>query len=408
MSEKEDKIATFRFGVIFPLVSTPLKRGEMERIIGEICSREYDIPYSSRTTLSRGTVINWMYRYKNTRELSSLYPKVRNDKGKSKALNDDKALEIVARHNKDKEVPITTILKMMEEEGLCDSPLSRSAAYRLIKESDKRTINTGEKDRRRFQMDNANDMWHLDAMVLSSPLVINDDDKKKYKAKIFALLDDKTRYVVQIRAYLGERAEDLMDLLWRAFNKMGLPKKIFTDNGSAMRDTRIATGLAELEVQYSFARPYQPQGKAKLERFWRTLRMQFVPTLPSLLSLSELNERLNQYVMDYNTRYHTGLEGIPSELYFNEVKSVRPAPLNMPLHFRICVTRRVSQARTISLNNKLYEVPLGYGGKKIELRYSTLDDVEAFFCGESIGKIKEVDLSHNAEARRYGSKEKDE
>ena len=67
-----------------------------------------------------------------------------------------------------------------------------------------------------------------------------------------------------------------MDCMWKAFSKRGLPRKIYTDNGSAMKDICLAMVLAELEVGLSFAKPYSPQGKAKLERFWRTIRMPFL------------------------------------------------------------------------------------------------------------------------------------
>lgn len=59
-----------------------------------------------------------------------------------------------------------------------------------------------------------------------------------------------------------------------------------------MRDTRLKMGLADLEVQLSYSAAYRPQGK-KIERFWRTLRMQFLPTLPpeGEFTLYELNRR---------------------------------------------------------------------------------------------------------------------
>ena len=73
---------------------------------------------------------------------------------------------------------------------------------------------------------------------------------------------------------------NLLDCMWKAFIRRGLPVRIFTDNGSAMRDNRLQLGLADLDVQLTYSTAYRPQGKAKIERFWRTLRMQFLPTLP--------------------------------------------------------------------------------------------------------------------------------
>ena len=96
----------------------------------------------------------------------------------------------------------------------------------------------------------------------------------------------------------------------------------------------------------------------------------------------------------------------PMERYMGEVLAVRPAPVDMPKHFRARVERTVSAARTVSLGNRLYEVPLGYAKKRLELRYFSLDAVEAFHDGESIGYIEEVNLTGNA--RNYRGRQEEE
>lgn len=201
--------------------------------------------------------------------------------------------------------------------------------------------------------------------------------------------------------------ENLLDCMWKAFNRRGLPVRIFTDNGSAMRDNRLQLGLADLEVQLTYSTAYRPQGKAKIERFWRTLRMQFLPTLPpeGEFTLHELNRRLGEYVETYNRRFHSGIGMSPMERYMGEVMAVRPAPMDMPKHFRFRTERTVSAARTVSLENRLYEVPLGYARKRLELRYFSLDSVEAYYNGESIGQISEVNLTANSRTFRGPRKE---
>ena len=61
--------------------------------------------------------------------------------------------------------------------------------------------------------------------------------------------------------------------------------------------------------------------------------------------------------------------------------------------------------RTVSLENRLYEVPLGYARKRLELRYFSLDSVEAYYNGESIGQISEVNLTANSRTFRGPRKE---
>jgi transposase InsO family protein len=64
----------------------------------------------------------------------------------------------------------------------------------------------------------------------------------------------------------------------------------YVDNGASFRAHRLQLGCAALEVGLSYARPYRPQGKGKIERFFRTVRMQFVPELDEGMSLEKINE----------------------------------------------------------------------------------------------------------------------
>jgi hypothetical protein len=66
-----------------------------------------------------------------------------------------------------------------------------------------------------------------------------------------------------------------------------------------------------------------------------------------------------------------------------------------------------SLARTVSLGGRLYEVPMGYGGRKIELRYSDTSGIEAFHEGRSIGFLRPVDLVANSNAHRGGKEVRD-
>lgn len=129
--------------------------------------------------------------------------------------------------------------------------------------------------------------------------------------------------------------------------------------------------------------------------------MQFLPTLGEApLELYELNRRWQKYMEEYNTRFHSGIGMSPIQCYLNEVEAVRPAPQDLPRLFRSREIRTVSKARTVSLNSVLLEVPLGYTGRKIELRFTSMDEVEAFYDGTSLGILKPVDLHANSRAHR--------
>jgi hypothetical protein len=250
-------------------------------------------------------------------------------------------------------------------------------------------------------MEYVNQVWYLDAMVGPKVYVGQGRERKLATSKLFALLDDKSRLVTYARFYRDETSDSLLDCLWGGFNARGLPRQCHTDNGAAMRDERIKLGCAALEVNFTHARPYTPTGKAKIERFFSTVRMQFLPTLgDEPLELYELNKRWVAYLEEYNDRHHSGIGMSPLQCYLSEVQAVRPAPPDLPRLFRKREIRTVSKARTVSLDSVLLEVPLGYSGRKIELRYNTTSDVEAFYEGVGIGMLKPVDYQANSRAHR--------
>jgi len=399
---KKEEIALFRFGVIFPLLDPKRPKGSFMRTVKEISGKEYDIPYSTKRYISEGTVKLWYSKYNKDKRIESLMPQDRKDKGKPRSFDFEAADELIKRKRENPDVPLTTLVKMIGEE---DSSMNMKlhSAYRLIANWNRSNLNPQERNQRRFEMESCNDCWMLDAMTGPKVMVIEGNSRKLVTAHCFAFMDDKSRLITHAEFYLNEKAESLLDCMWKAFNKRGLPIRIYTDNGAAMRDFRLKYGLASLEVQLTYATAYHPQSKAKLERFWRTMRMQFLPTVPQELSLYDLNKALDSWVNAYNSRYHSAIDMSPVERYIDDIEAVRPAPSNLPVHFRFRETRVVSEARTISFNKKFYEVPLGYAGKEIELRYFSPDSqIEGFFNSESLGILKPADFVHNSRVYRGG------
>ncbi|HKL57055.1 MAG TPA: DDE-type integrase/transposase/recombinase, partial [Sphaerochaeta sp.] len=286
--------------------------------------------------------------------------------------------------------------------------ISMSAIYRVFKDYDKEKKARKSKDMRRFQMENCNDVWMLDAMVGPKVTVVEDGKEKTITAMLWAFIDDKSRLITHGEFYRDQKAESLLCCLWEAMSKRGLPRKIFTDNGSAMKDNRLRLGCADLEISLSYAKIYTPTSKAKIERFFSTVRMQFLPLVEGIiLSLRELNAHWVLWLKEYNSRYHSGIGSSPLDCYMDNIKAVRPAPSDMSRYFRARLERKVSAARTIRFNNKYYQVPLGYANLTIEIRFFTPEgQIEAFYNGKSIGFIEEVDFIANGNAHRQSREDK--
>jgi transposase InsO family protein len=140
------------------------------------------------------------------------------------------------------------------------------------------------------------------------------DGTRLRKTYLIAFLDDATRLVPHAAFALSEGAVAYLTMLEQAVRKRGIPKRLYVDNGAAFRSKHLALVCAKLGIALIHARPYSPQGKGKMERWFRTTRMQFLPTLadPARMTLEELNRALagwveGEYHHPYRQAYRRGL-----------------------------------------------------------------------------------------------------
>jgi putative transposase len=281
-----------------------------------------------------------------------------------------------------------------------DEELNPTTCYRFLNSVD--TEPTGEQnaDRRRFEAEYPNAIWQCD--VLHGPLVRVEDGSLK-KAYLFGIMDDHSRLVVHAQFYLNETVDSLRDCLKQAIQKRGVPQKFYVDNGACYRSEALENTCAWIGTALVHSRPYIPQGRGKIERFFRTVRESFLKLHENtVFTLAKLNEEFSSWLDEYHNRIHSSLGTTPLEKFTADMSSIRPAPANLVDHFRECETRLVRRDRTVQLNSHLFEVPQGLIGKKVDLRYHADNPqlVEVFFQNYSHGFAKTVDVHVNARVGR--------
>lgn len=398
--EKKEKVAVFRFGVIFPLVECRVheKWGEKSQILRELVSREWEIPYSDRNYISKATILGWHRRYlEGGRKIEALYPGDRGDKGRIRSL-DSEAIDILLQLRKEHpKVSVPRLIEMAQMKGAFPpgKDISLPTVYRLFK---KYKVDTARKkeDMRKFEVQLPNDLWQSDCM--HGPRILYEEKPKK--CYLFAIIDDHSRLIPHGQFYLAENVENYLNCLWTAMRKRGLPRKLYVDNGPSFRAHRLQLGCASLEVGLSFAKPYRPQGKGKIERFFRTVRSQFLPELPDELTLEEINKRFSDYLEGYHNRKHGGTGQEPILRYLKGADFLRAAPDNLPKHFRTREVRKVNNDRTVKLNGRLFEAPLGLIGLQVVLRYENYDRVEVYLDDESKGFLTPLTAQGNSRIHR--------
>lgn len=138
--EQKEKVAVFRFGVIFPLVECNVHDywGEKARILRELVSREWEIPFSNRNYISKATILGWLRRYEQGgRKIEALYPDDRGDKGRIRSIDDQTIDALVSLRKKNPKVSVPRLIEIARSEGLIttDKEVSTATVYRLMKKT---------------------------------------------------------------------------------------------------------------------------------------------------------------------------------------------------------------------------------------------------------------------------------
>ncbi len=370
--KEPDPVALFRLSVLGPLISRPqLSRGELQALLRELASREYEIPGSRRRTIAEKTLQEWYYRYRR-RGLEGLFPRRRCDQGSTKLLAVVQERLLAAKQENPRR-SIRVLRQMLEREGLVPrGTLSRSAIHRFLRQhgvSRPPGASSVLPERRSFLAERAGDIWYGD--VLHGPRVLLDGRRRK--SYLVSLMDDASRLITHSAFCLSEGALEIEGVLKQAVLKRGLCRKLIVDNGAAYRASSLQGICARLGIQLIYCRPYAPQGKGKLERYHRTLRNQFLSELGGTpLELQELNARLWAWVETvYHKSPHGGLwERTPLERYQEDLAHVRllgPLAARLDAIFYHRVPRLVRSDGTVSYAGRFFEVPYELAGKTVQL-----------------------------------------
>ena len=402
MESKADKTALFRYGLVAPLILEPLPRGELVRRAREIAERQYEIPGSKRISVSAETLLKWARRYRHG-GFAALAPKPRQDRGQSRSITPQLA-ELIERLKR--ENPHRTGTALLRElalgSGSDSSPISPSTMYRFLQVrglTARQLLATP--GRKKFEAEFSNQIWQSD--LLFGPY-IQRPGGGRMQALLFAVLDDASRLIPHAQFYDHQGLDAFLDCLRHAVARRGLPTKLYVDNGKVFRSEQLARLAASLGILVSHTPPYQPEGRGKIERFFRTVREQFLANLdPHLwLTLEELNERLWIWIEQvYHRSEHASLGTTPLARWQRDIDRVRQLRPDTDLRslFFHRLDRHVRRDSTFMLQGCFYEAPSHLAGETIEVRFDPRDlaQVEIHFQGQSLGWARAVDPVVNAQ-----------
>jgi transposase InsO family protein len=369
-------VALFRYGLIADLAQLPPGSPGLYARLREKAAAEHTIPGTTRTRVAAETIRDWLKRYRRG-GFDALMPKPRADRGRSRAIPEPVAERLCTLKEQHPALSVRRLIRQARASGLVppELPLPRSTVHRLLAGAglmDKTPGQPTAADRRRFAFAAACELWMSDVMHGPTVLV---GERTRRKTYLIAFLDDATRLVPYCAFTLSENTQAFLPVFKQALLRRGLPARLYVDNGANFRSHHLALVCAKLGIALIHARPYQPQGKGKLERWFRTARAQLLGGLSSAdtASLEALNRKLWAWVEgEYHHTPHRGLDGqTPLERWALSAADVRyPEPgLDLDELFLFETKRRVQKDRTVSLNGVVYEVDAALVGETVTLRF---------------------------------------
>ncbi len=375
-TDRRQAVALFRYGVIAELLHLPPGGKGLYKHLAERAARAYTIPGSTRTRVAAETLRDWLQAYRRG-GFEALLPKPRADRGQARALPAAVVEALLSAKEANPKLSVQLVIRAARQspEVPADLPLPPSTVHRLLARHGlmrRPQEDPGERDRRRFAFAQAGELWMSDVMHGPSVAV---DGRTRRKSYLIAFIDDATRLVPHAAFALSENTATFLPVLRQGIEKRGLPQRLYVDNGANYRSQHLALVCAKLSIALIHARPYHPQGKGKIERWFKTVRAQLLTRLrpEDTASLTALNRRLAAWIEgEYHHTPHRGLGGLtPLEQWAQTGAGVRfPEPtLDLTELFLFEAKRKVQKDRTVSLHGVVYEVDAALVGETVTLRF---------------------------------------
>jgi transposase InsO family protein len=341
------------------------------------------------------TIQTWYSRYQK-HGLTVMENKPRSDKGKVRKVVLEDVEEAIRKilpkvHGN---TPARALLyRLCIEEGLLNrAHIAPNTFSRIVKQYEllKPEAQCSNKIRLAFAKAHANEMWQAD--TLYGPFVRHEGSP--VQTRLIAFLDDASRVCCHGQFFLAENVDTLIESLRAAFYKRGVPAALYVDNGSIYTSKEIIQICARLGCLLHHTPLRDGAAKGKIERFFRTVRDQFLSRALDLSSLEALNRQFTQWVEEhYNAQVHSVLGISPLDRFALDRKWIRflpPHEANDELFF-VEEDRHVRADNTFSFQSVRFEAPRHLPDRAIQVRFerkAPTRRVVVYYKGERLGEAR--------------------
>jgi putative transposase len=374
-ADRRRDVGLFRYSIVCELAAmSPRARG---RAVRELAGRELLTPWGERVSVSRVTLDRWV-RALREGGFDALVPTARDGVPRTPAGLLELAGALKREAPERTAAQIARIIREREGVGPAERTIQRHFVRVGMNIAPSRSPALG-----RFEAERPNELWIGDA--LHGPPVAD------RKAILFAFIDDHSRLLPGYRWGLREDVLRMEAALRRGLQSRGLPAGIYVDNGSPFVSGQLLRCCAVLGARLVHSRPGRPQGRGKIERFFATVRGEFLVEIKArggVADLDELNRLFSAWVEHvYHRRVHSETGQAPVERFLAVGAPALPDPGLVREAFLWSETRTATPQATVTVHGNHYEIDPALARRKLELIFDPLDmeHVEVRFQGRSLG-----------------------
>lgn len=228
---------------------------------------------------------------------------------------------------------------------------------------------------------------------------------EKGRCNPLTVLDDHSRYSLDIRACHNQQSNTVKAALTNIFREYGLPERMTMDNGTPWGSPGSIDGYTALEVwliclgiRVGHSRPFHPQTQGKDERFHRSLQVELIDRV-DLADLAECQQHFDSWRHCYNyERPHEALGMKPPVSRYQA--SVRKYTEQFPnqQYEPGAILRKVNHRGIISYRGERYCVSQSMDGLNLKISESHRSDIVEVYLYHQ--KVREIDLINKKIAKK--------
>jgi putative transposase len=382
-AERARAVGLFRYALIREAADPAMTIRQRGALVRALADGEHTGPFGQPVRVSRPTLDRWIRAWR-AGGFDALLPTARRVSLRTPAEMLELAVALKREAPARTAAQVATILRAHAGWAPTERTLQRHfARLELTSRPDGRPPAVFG----RFEASAPNELWTGDA--LHGPPV---GGRKSY---LFAFIDDHSRTLVGYRWGYAEDTVRLAAALRAGLAGRGVPQRIYVDNGSAFIDTQLLRVCASLGIRLVHSRPGKPAGRGKIERFFRTVREQFLIEVDTantrgeqITDLVELNRCFTAWVETvYHRRPHSDTGQPPLERWLAAGPPTLPTPAQLHEAFLWAEYRTVTKTATVSLHGNVYQVDAALVGRRVELVFDPFDltRLDVRYQGRPIG-----------------------